>query len=116
MSSFVEVGKTGEIEDGKMKEVVIQGNRILLARAGDRYYAADSRCPHLGGKLASGTLNGAVLTCPLHGSQFDLGDGRVVRWLKGAGLLSKLGKALKSPTPLRTYQVKTEGNKILISL
>jgi nitrite reductase/ring-hydroxylating ferredoxin subunit len=54
MSNFIEVEKTSELEDGTMKEVVIQRNRILLAKAGDRYYAVDSRSPHLGGKLASG--------------------------------------------------------------
>ena len=51
MSNLVEVGRIGELEDGTMKEVVIQGNRIVLARSGDRYYAVDGRCPHMGGKF-----------------------------------------------------------------
>ncbi len=55
-----------------------------------------------------------IVTCPRHGSQFDLMDGRVVRWLKGSGLVSMLGKALKSPRPLATYNVHVEDNKILI--
>lgn len=116
MSDFVEVAKITEQLDGTMKEVVVQENRVLLARVGDRYYAVGSRCPHLGGKLASGTLSGTVVTCPLHGSQFDITDGHVVRWMKGAGLVSKLGKAFKSPSPLRTYSVKTEGDRILVDL
>ncbi len=44
----------------------------LLARVGDKYYAADNRCPHMGGKLSPGKLEGTVVTCPRHGSQFDL--------------------------------------------
>ena len=116
MSNLVEVGKTGKLEDGAMKQVLVQGREILLARVGDKYYAADNRCPHLGGKLAQGKLEGTVVTCPLHGSQFDLADGHVVRWLKGAGLMSTVGKMLKSPRPLTIYKVKVEGDQILIEI
>ena len=116
MSNMVEVGKTGEIEDGSMKEISVNGREILLARSGSSYYAADNRCPHMGGKLSKGKLEGTVVTCPLHGSQFDLRDGQVVRWLKGSGLLSKVGKILKSPRQLTTYKVIVEDDKILIEM
>jgi len=36
--------------------------------------------PHLHGDLSKGTLDGAVVTCPRHGSQFDVTDGRVLLW------------------------------------
>ena len=41
----------------------------------------------MGGKLSQGKLEGTAVTCPRHGSQFDLTDGRVVRWLKESGLV-----------------------------
>lgn len=116
MGIFVEVGKVGELEAGTMKEVAVQGQEILLAKVGSKYYAADGRCPHLGGRLAQGKLEGTVVTCPLHGSQFDLADGHVVRWLKGSGVLSALGKALKGPRPINTYKVKAEGDRILVEI
>jgi len=116
MANFVQVGKTGELEDGTMKEVLAQGREILLARVGDKYYAADNRCPHMRGKLSQGKLEGTVVTCPLHGSRFDLRDGQVVRWLKGSGLVSMIGKALKSPKPLAIYNVKVEDDRILIEI
>lgn len=116
MANFVQAGKTGELEDGTMKEVLAQGREILLARVGDKYYAADNRCPHMRGKLSQGKLEGTVVTCPLHGSRFDLRDGQVVRWLKGAGLVSMIGKALKSPRPLAIYNVKVEDDRILIEI
>ncbi len=116
MSNMVEVGKTGEIEDGSMKEIPVNGREILLARSGSSYYAADNRCPHMGGKLSKGKLEETVVTCPLHGSQFDLRDGQVVRWLKGSGLLSKVGKIPKSPRQLTTYKVIVEDDKILIEM
>jgi len=116
MGAFVEAGKTGEFKDGMMKEVVVQGKEILVARVKDKYYAVSNRCPHLGGNLSRGNLEGTVVTCPLHGSQFDLTDGHVVRWLKGSGVLSTVGKALKGPKPLDAYKVKVEGNKILVEI
>ncbi len=114
MDTFQEAGKAGDLADGKMKMVDVAGHKILLARVGDRYYAADNRCPHLGGNLSAGTLAGTIVTCPLHHSQFDLVDGHVVRWTDWTGLLSTVNQALKSPRPLKTYEVKVEGDRILV--
>lgn len=116
MSNDIEVGRRGDLEDGAMKQVLAQGREILLARVKDDYYATDNRCPHMGGRLSQGKLEGTVVTCPLHGSQFDLRDGRVVRWLKGSGLLSMIGKAIKRPRPLATYNVKAHDDRIMIEL
>ena len=116
MSNLVEVGKTNELENGAMKEALTEGREILLARVGDDYYAADNRCPHMRGKLSRGKLEGTIVTCPVHGSQFDLKSGEVVRWLKGSGLLSKIGKALKSPQALKTYNVTVTGDGVLVEI
>jgi len=116
MSNVTEVGKSGEIENGTMKEISVDGREILLARADDQYYATDNRCPHMGGNLSRGKLEGTVVTCPKHNSQFDLKDGSVMRWLKGSGFISAVGKALKSPRPLVTYNVKVQDDKILIEI
>ena len=116
MGNYVEAGKTGEFEEGTRKKVSIQGHEILLARVGDRFYAADNLCPHMGGDLSAGKLEGTIITCPRHASRFDLRDGKVVRWLKGSGLISAVGKVLKSPKPLKTYDVKIEVDTILIKI
>ena len=115
MINLIQVGIVSDLTDGNMKEVNAQGRAILLARVGDKYYAADARCPHMEGKLPQGKLEGTVVTCPRHSSQFDLTDGRVVRWLKG-GLYTTLGKLLKTPRPLVIYPVKLDGDKIMIEM
>jgi 3-phenylpropionate/trans-cinnamate dioxygenase ferredoxin subunit len=97
MGDFVKVARIGELSDGTMKEVQAQGREFLLAMVGGKCYAANGRCPHMGGHLALGKLDGLVVTCPRHGSQFDLSDGRVVRSLKDSGVFSIIGKALKRP-------------------
>ena len=116
MGEFVEVAKRDELKDGAMKAVDAVGHEILLVRIGDKYYAADNRCPHLGGNLSQGKLEGTVVTCPRHGSQFDLSDGHVVRWLKGSGLVSAVGKLLKPSKPLPIYNVKVEDDRILVEI
>ncbi len=116
MARFMAAGHTGDFNDGTMKEVRLQERGILLARAGGRYYAVDGRCPHLGGNLAQGKLYGTIVTCPRHGSQFDITDGRVIRWLKSPGLISTISKVFKPPSKLKTYRVRIEGDNILIEI
>lgn len=116
MTTVIEVGDSREFENGTMKEIQADGREILVARVGDKYYAVGNRCPHMGGRLSQGQLEGTVVTCPRHGSQFDLEDGRVRRWLKESGLLSAVGKALKSPRPLATYKVEVTDNRITVKI
>jgi 3-phenylpropionate/trans-cinnamate dioxygenase ferredoxin subunit len=116
MSEMIEIAKTDELHDGEMKEVSAGRRGILLARTGDTYYATDVRCPHMGGNLAKGKLEGTIVTCPLHGSQFDLSTGQVVRWLKKSGPLQNLSKAIKHERPLTTYTVKVEGSSIKVEI
>jgi len=115
MTNLLEVSNTEEIAEGTMKQVLAQGHEVLLARVGDSYYAVDNRCPHMGGKLSQGKLEGTTVTCPLHGSQFDLTSGQVVRWLSG-GLASKIGRVVKPSKPINVYKVKVEDSRILIEL
>ena len=116
MGDLFQASTVSELKGSDMKEVLVGGHEILLARSGNSYYAADNRCPHMGGKLSKGKIDGVVVTCPRHGSQFDLKTGEVVRWLKGSGLLSKMGKTLKSPKSLKTYRVTVEDDRIMIEI
>jgi len=67
------------------------------------------------GDLSRGKLEGTVITCPLHGSQFDISNGQVVRWLRG-GLMSKLGGVLEMSKSLTVYNVKVKNGKILVEV
>ncbi len=49
---------------------------IALFRAGQRIYAVDGMCAHQGGPIARGHLDANCVTCPWHGWQYDLRDGR----------------------------------------
>ena len=116
MGNYVTAGKTDEFSEGTMKKVTVQGEEILLAKVDNRYYAVQNRCPHAGGDLSAGRLEGRVVTCPRHSSQFDVTDGRVVRWLKGSGLANTIGKAIRPPRPIKTYPVKMENGVVQVEI
>ena len=123
MADFIEVGKTNDLTDGTMKRVYLQGKDILLARVDGKYYAAAGRCPHMKGLLSRGKLKGTLVICPMHGSQFDLKDGKVVRWVEGSGIMSFMGKlmsaigmAAKKGKPLAIYEVKIEDERVMAKI
>lgn len=116
MSEFSEAAEIGDLADGAIIKVKVAGHAVLLARAGDVYYATQEHCPHMGGNLAKGKLKGTIVTCPVHGSQFDLKDGSVIRWTNWTGTIEKVGEVIRHPRSLKTYPVRLEGDKILVRL
>jgi nitrite reductase/ring-hydroxylating ferredoxin subunit len=72
-----------DLADRKPVRVEVAGSAVLLVRNGDELFAIDNRCPHQGAPLHKGPVRfgGSLRTvrCPLHGSTFDLADGRVLR-------------------------------------
>ena len=103
--------------DGETKEVTINGLELMLARVGNNYYITGNRCTHLGGKLSQGTLKGNVVTCPLHGSQFDIRDGSVVRWIhEPPGTARFTGNLRGSPKGIRAYKVIVKDGEIAVYL
>jgi 3-phenylpropionate/trans-cinnamate dioxygenase ferredoxin component len=114
MPELPELANTNDFKSGTMKMVNLGGHQYLLARIEDKYYAADNLCPHMGGNLSGGKLDGSILTCPRHHSQFDLTGGRNLRWTDWTGLKLAISKLLRSPRSLQTHELKIEGNKILL--
>ena len=99
---FIEAMKIGELAPGAMRRLDLAGRRILLANVDGQYCAADDTCTHEEASLSTGSLRGAWVKCPLHGSRFNVCTGEV----------------LEEPAEdrLRTYPVRVEGDRILIGL
>ncbi len=72
------VGKTSELGEGKMTRITAGGKEVLVANVGGTYYATSNICTHAGAELHEGKLNGKELTCPWHGSRWDLSTGGLV--------------------------------------
>jgi nitrite reductase/ring-hydroxylating ferredoxin subunit/multimeric flavodoxin WrbA len=72
---------TDEVQPGKSKSFVItlpDGNvlEVALFNLEGKYHAIAERCQHKGGPLSKGILHGNVVTCPWHGWQYSVADGK----------------------------------------
>lgn len=75
---WIDVAGVEELEEGKPKRVRAKAFPVLLLKRGDRIYAIAATCPHLGGPLDKGAIDGDTVICPWHGSVFSLHDGRLI--------------------------------------
>ena len=101
MANFVKVAQTNEIPAGQGKCVEVEGKRIAIFNVDGTYYAIDDVCPHQGGPLGEGELNGTIVTCPWHGWEYDVTSG-----------INTFDTELKQ----EQFQVKVDGNDILVAL
>ena len=67
------LGLVGKVEDTPAGPVAV------YHLGGGRMHAIVDACPHAGASLCEGELDGEILTCPRHGSQFHITDGERVR-------------------------------------
>lgn len=76
MSRWVSVARVGQCPPGGSLELVAEDRVVALYNVEGVYYALDGVCPHQGGPLGKGKLEGCIVTCPWHGWQFDVTSGR----------------------------------------
>src|SRR5919197_890468 len=72
---YVTVAGRGELKDGEMKQVSVNGTNILLARVGGKGHALGARCPHYGAPLVEGVLSDRRIVCPWHHACFNAATG-----------------------------------------
>ncbi len=68
----------GAFPAGSVREVHLDGTPVLVVRVAERIHALEAICPHAGGILADGTLEGNRITCFEHAAAFDVRDGKVL--------------------------------------
>jgi len=101
MSEPVRIAKKSDIPEGQGKKFDVQGRDIAVFRVDGKFYAIDDFCPHRGGPLSEGWVAGTVVTCPLHGWEFDVTTGK-----------TPINPAAK----VNCFQVKVEGDDVFILL
>ena len=72
------LGRISELVEGKVKEVVVDGERVLLVKGEGGVYAVGATCPHAGADLSRGVVYKGFIICPWHHAFFSLEDGRAV--------------------------------------
>ena len=99
----VVVGKTAEIEEGKLVHITASGKEIAVTKLDGKYYAIDNICTHAGAELHEGELNNGELTCPWHGA----------KWNVKTGSLISFPQKLK---PLESHKVMVENDTLFIEV
>lgn len=51
------------------------GTEVALFNLDGEIFALENICPHMGGPLGDGDVDGETVTCPWHGWQFDIKNG-----------------------------------------
>lgn len=102
MEDYKKAASLGDLNDGEAKKIEIGNKKIALFKIKGGYFATDDACTHEKASISEGEIDGDIVTCPHHGARFDI----------------KTGQALSLPAmfPLKTYQVKIDGNDIKIAI
>jgi nitrite reductase (NADH) small subunit len=72
---FMTIARVEEIEDGQALVVQLGTEEIAVFNIGGVIHAVENCCPHMGGPLAEGIVQGHSVICPWHAWSFDLKDG-----------------------------------------
>ena len=98
---FIEIARLEQIPDGSGALFKAAGKDVALFNVGGNICAIADTCPHAGGSLGMGKLDGKIVTCPVHGMKFDVTTG----CFSGT---SDFGVA--------TYPVKVVDGKIMVAI
>jgi nitrite reductase/ring-hydroxylating ferredoxin subunit len=104
MADWIEVASDGDLVDGRPTRVTFGDEPVLLLRAEGEWFAVGNQCTHQGAGLDRGVVKiaGSVktVTCPAHGSTFNLETGKVMR--------------PPAAKPIPVYDVKVEGGRVFV--
>lgn len=101
MAQLTKVASKAEIPAGTGKVVEVGGKSIAVFNCEGSFYAIDNTCKHRGGPLAEGSLAGTTVSCPWHGWEYDVTSGAC-----------QMDPSIK----VQTFDVKVEGDDVLVSL
>jgi 3-phenylpropionate/trans-cinnamate dioxygenase ferredoxin subunit len=78
MSNWLEVVSVDEFAPGTRRVVDVDDVTVAIFNIRGEYFAIKDMCPHDGGELAIGELDGEVIICPRHGARFSIRTGAVL--------------------------------------
>lgn len=105
---YIKVGTTADVAPGHLKKIFLEDAEVLLAHLDDGFYAISDKCPHMGGSLSAGRLEGGAIRCPRHGALIDIKTGKVLEDPKMLFIKAKAHHEVK------IYTLKIKGTDIEI--
>ena len=126
---MVTVAKIEDIAPDGLKSVKVNGKEITLCNYNKKIYAVERRCSHANAPLELGSLDGNILTCPMHHAQFDIITGEMLSGPVPGALIGGMNKQAlmnyhsslaslpnRTGENLKTYKVLVEGNDIKVDI
>jgi nitrite reductase/ring-hydroxylating ferredoxin subunit len=101
MAGWIKMATLEELPPGKAKEFEHEGRIYALFNVDGVISCIDGICPHQGGPLAEGEVEGTIVMCPWHGWQFDVRNGQ-----------NTLGGRMQQPV----FEVKVEDQDVLVAV
>jgi len=102
MAEFRKVARVDDIPPGKMCAFDVGYSRVVICNVDGVFHALADECTHDGAPISDGRLFKEQLVCRRHGARFNVNDGAV--------------EAPPAIVPLETYEVKIEGDEILVAV
>ncbi len=100
--AFVRAAKASDVPLGRVKVVEIGDEDVALCNVEGEICAVANVCTHDDGPLGEGVLLGDEIECPRHGARFNVRSGEV--------------KSLPAIIPIPTFEVRVEGDDILVDV
>ncbi len=100
VADFVKVASISDVSPGQVVLAEVDGERVALVNVEGELYAVADECTHAGCSLSEGDVDGRMLVCPCHGSEFDV----------------TTGEPASPPAyePVATYAVRVDGDDVLV--
>ncbi len=99
MANFVRIGRVEDFPEGQGRIVSAARKPVAVFKVEGKLYAVNNICPHMGGPIGAGGLEGMVVACPYHALRFHLDTGR---------------SADEFDHSLQTYSIKVEDGEVWI--
>jgi nitrite reductase/ring-hydroxylating ferredoxin subunit len=100
MRRFVSVAQVDQIPPGTAQAFPVGDYEVALFNVEGTFYAVENTCPHQGGPLAEGWIEGPIVTCPWHAWCFDVRNGKMT---------------LGDLATVETFEVQIDGSTVAIS-
>lgn len=101
MGEMVKVCAVSELAPGTGRCVNVKGAEIAVFNVGGKVSAIDNTCPHQGGPLGEGDLDGTAVVCPWHGWRFDVTTG---------------ASPMIPSAKVKAFEVNVQGNDVFVNL
>jgi 3-phenylpropionate/trans-cinnamate dioxygenase ferredoxin component len=98
----IKIATLTDLSEETMTKVEVDGKMIVVGMVDGKPYAMEGRCSHMGQDLSKGAKEGHVVRCKMHGAEFDLRTGEVLRNMQAK--------------KLKTYPVTVQGGDVYVEL